>query len=341
MEERKTKGSEQGDDRKDAAKERREETFTCNGDGCLVTENAEEMFNLSCDPLRATIGELRQKARCRRCAEQIAEKRNKRLGEPGCGVYPLAQTLRTRERGAGAVPVGGDVQTYVCTEGTCGTQGPAVQMYNLQASLTVTEPEALLPLIRCGKHALEVAAARGRGLCEPGSGVYRLSHTLKRLGIGPARSFQEQQDNEYLKWVLDTKVRREREEREARLRAYAVAYAESSVIDELKQPVTKPVIRSDGERLFCGIPADCCRHDEPAHRFMPVLGEVVGICDLAARVFVEVIKDHEDKHGEDQRYRKLLSTGDLAQARDISARWCGEKATDGDGTRRTRRTGRG
>lgn len=338
MEERKLKGQEQsGDDRKDVAEERQEGTFTCNGDGCLVTERPEEMFNLSCDPLRSTLAELRQKARCRRCAEQIAAKRNKRLGEPGCGVYPLGQTLRTRERGAGAVPVAADAQLYGCAEEGCGTQGPAGDMYNLQASLTVTEPEAMLPLIRCRKHALEVAAARGRGLCEPGSGVYRLSHTFKRLGIGPARSFQEQQDNEYLKWVLDTKSKRERQEREEQLRLYAIAYAESSVVDELNATAAKPMVRSDGERLFCGIPVDCCRRDEPAHRFMPVLGEVVGICDLAARVFVEVIRANEEKHGEDQRYRKLLSTGDLAQAKEIADRWSG----NGDEHRRGRRPGRG
>lgn len=325
-------------DDKDVAEERKEASFTCNGEDCLITERAEEMYNLSCDPLRITLAELRQKVRCRRCAEKIASKRNKRLGEPGCGVYPLAQTLRTQERGAGAVPTVVDPQQYACAEGACEGHGNAQEMYNLQASLTVTEAEALLPLIRCRKHALEVAATRGRGLCEPGSGVYRLSHTFKRLGIGPSRSFQESQDNEYLRWVLDTKAKREREEREARLRAYAVAYAESSIIDEERGTVARPVVRGDGDALFCGIPTDCCRRDEPVHRFMPVMGEVVGICDMAARVFVEVIRDHEEKHGEDQRYKKLLSTSDLSQARQIADRWSEGR---GHEHRRGKRPGRG
>ncbi|HTM68829.1 MAG TPA: hypothetical protein VL426_06055 [Candidatus Binatia bacterium] len=336
MEERKQRSERDG---KDVAEERSEASFTCNGDDCLITERAEEMFNLSCDPLRITLAELRQKVRCRRCAEKIASKRNKRVGEPGCGVYPLGQTLRTRERGAGAVPAAADAQMFVCAQDACGSQGNAQEMYNLQASLSVTEVEALLPLIRCRKHALEAAATKGHALCEPGSGVYRLSHTFKRLGIGPARSFQEAQDNDYLKWVLDTKAKREREEREARIRAYAVAYAESSIVDEKDGTVPRPIVRGEDGQLFCGIPLDCCRRDEPVHRFMPVMGEVVGICDQSARVFVEVHRDHEEKHGEDRRYRKLLSTSDFAQAQDIADRWSG--GSDGDGHRRGSRSGRG
>ena len=333
--EKRTKGTERSDDQKDVAQVR-EQTFTCNGDdGCLVTERAEEMFNLSCDPLRNTLAELRQKARCRRCAEQIAAKRNKRLGEPGCGVYPLGQTLRTMERGAGAVPAGVDAPTYGCGEDACVSKGPAQEMYNLQASLTVVEIEALRPLIRCRKHALDAAAARGRGLCEPGSGVYRLSHTLKRIGGGPARSIREQTDNEYLKWVLEGQARRGREERELRIKAYAVAYAESPLLDELSPGTGKPQPTGNGDGLFCGIPVDCCRHDAPVRRFMTVMGEIVGVCDMSARIFIEVHRDHERVNGEDQRYRRLLSTADYGQAKDIASRWLGSEGRGG------RRSGRG
>lgn len=333
--EKEKKGTAGSDDRKGVATEVRERTFTCNGDGCLVTERAEEMFNLSCDPLRTSIAELRQKARCRRCAEQIATKRNKRLGEPGCGVYPLGQTLRTIERGAGAVPAGVDTPSYDCAETGCGSKGPAQEMYNLQASLTTVEVEALKPLIRCRRCALKVASSRGAGLCEPGSGVYRLSHTLRRIGGGPVRSLQEQNDNDYLKWVLETKAVRERAERESRIKAYAVAYAESPLLDELSPKIAKPQPHGDGEQHFCGIPVDCCRHDAPVHRYMAVMGEVVGVCDLAARVFIEVHKDRERAHGEDQRYRRLLSTADVGQAQDIAARWFGREGHGG------RRSGRG
>lgn len=336
----KQKGTERSDVEKDVAKERSEDTFTCNGDGCLVTERAAEMFNLSCDPLRTTMQELRNKVRCRTCAEGIARKRNKRLGEPGCGVYPLAQTVKTMERGAGAVPQDADTTSYACAhEDGCTAKGPAQEMYNLQASLTTVEIGALLPLVRCRRHGLEAAAARGKGICEPGSGVYRLSHTLKRIGGGPARSMQEQRDNEYCKWVLETKARREREEREARLRQYAVAYAESPLVDELDGTVSVPRRRGAQGQLVCGVPVDCCRHDEPAHRYMTVLGEVVGICDMAARVFGEVHQDYAGKHGEDQRYRRLLSTADIDQAQRIADSWTGRER-DARGNSRHRR-GRG
>lgn len=322
-----------GDDRKDVVNEERGGTFTCNGDGCLVTERAEEMFNLSCDPLRVTAKELRPKVRCRRCAEDISRRRGKRLGEPGCGVYPLAQTLKTMERGAGAVPTVSDAPTYGCGHPGCTEKDRAEEMYNLQASLSASSnADTLAPLIRCRRHANEAAVAKGKAVCEPGSGVYRLSHTLKRMGIGPARSLREQQDNEYLKWVLETKNRRERDEREHRIREYAQAYAESSLIDEKDGAAVAPrSIGRDGQ-LYCGIPVDCCRHDAPTNRFMTVMGEVVGVCDLTARIFIDVHKANDG----DQRYRRLLSTGDLQQAYDIAARWSGD---DEDGSRRRRRRG--
>lgn len=337
----KQEGTERSDAERDVAKERSKDTFTCNGDGCLVTERAAEMFNLSCDPLRTTMQELRQKVRCRRCAEDIARKRDKRLGEPGCGVYPLAQTAKTMERGAGAVATDVDAPTYACRhEDGCTGSGPAQEMYNLQASLTAVEIEALLPLVRCRRHGLEAAAARGKGLCEPGSGVYRLSHTLKRIGGGPARSLQEQRDNEYCRWVLETKAKRERQEREVRIRQYALAYAETPLVDELDGTISLPRRRGAQGDLVCGIPVECCRHDEPARRFITVLGEVVGICDMSARVFAEVHEELETKHGEDQRHGRLLSTADIDQAQRIAAAWSDRGQGSRSNARHVRR-GRG
>lgn len=305
-------------------------TFTCTANGCLVTEPANEMFNLSCDPVRTTLAQIRTKVICRRCAEKISERNGRRVGEPGCGVYPLAQTLRAMEHEAEAREKPDLYPTYACKEADCTAKGRASEMFNLPCNLARTELSAIMELVRCETHAAATAKARGKAVCEPGSGVYRLSHTLRMIGAGPARTPRQQHENEYVNWYRQTVAERAEKERDAQVRDYARLYAEESSTDDLHgfrapAPRMEPFADDDGaESLahFCGLPLACCDHDKPASRFITALGKVVGICDVAARIFAEIVGAAGDPH------RKLVAMTDISQAEELAERSRGRRRRD-------------
>lgn len=146
--------------------------FSCASDDCFVTERASEMFNLSCNPNAIDLDGLRKKIRCRRCATRIAQTRDKPLGEPGCGVYPLAQTLKTMASGGGHGKYEVEFETqYACAEHSCTAEGPARSMFNFY-DLANVDPDDVPTAIRCRKHAERYAAERGKALGEAGSGTF-------------------------------------------------------------------------------------------------------------------------------------------------------------------------
>jgi nitrite reductase/ring-hydroxylating ferredoxin subunit len=146
--------------------------YPCAGDDCFVTERASEMFNLSCNPNAIDPDGLQKKIRCRRCAMRVAQTRGKALGEPGCGVYPLAQTLKTMASGGGREKYEAEHETrFACAEHCCTADGAAREMFNFY-DLANVDPDDVPTAIRCRKHAERYAADRGKALGEPGSGTF-------------------------------------------------------------------------------------------------------------------------------------------------------------------------
>lgn len=156
-----------------------ERTYTCAGPMCVTTERAAYMFNLTCDPRKTTYAELLKLIRCRKCAYEIVNAHGRELEEGGCGVYPLRLTLRWISDDNEPIPDG--VPTFGCAQPGCEKRHLPERMYNLAPDRLPTRVEAILPLIRCETHAIEHAIQYGLAPCEPGSNVYRLSHTLKKV----------------------------------------------------------------------------------------------------------------------------------------------------------------
>ncbi len=227
-------------------------------------------------------------------------------------------------------------ERFACKTPDCRNSGYAEQMYNTSCDPMRTTPEKLLELVRCRTCAEAIASEKGKRLREAGCGVYPLLRTLKM--IEESKAVRDRRED-MLKWVEGLKAARkadhdqeqhQRQEEEARaekrerVKSYANAYAESEFCG--LRTVALPAARVEDGRHHCGLPIACCRHDRPAERFISVMGDVVGICRLAAAIFTEVFQEHDGRN--DQRYRKLLSTGDLKQAEKFAAKWLGEEARD-------------
>ena len=230
----------------------RDDRYSCQGDGCVNSGFAEQMYNTSCDPMRVTREKLLKLVRCKTCAETIATGNGKLLREPGCGVYPLLRTLKK-----------------------------------------VDETESVRE---------------------------RREDLLKWVEGLKAAKRSDQED-----------VQRQRQAEEARaarrerVRTYASSYAGSELYGS--RDIVPPAPRLVDGLHHCGLPISCCRHDAPIERFISHMGEVVGICRLAAAIFTEVFQESD---GGDQRFRRLLSTGDLKQAEKFAARWLGENPPEDD-----------
>jgi hypothetical protein len=224
---------------------------------------------------------------------------------------------------------------FKCQATGCGTIGSVEEMYNLSGDPMAMTHEKLLERVRCKVCAEKIASENGKRLREPGCGCYPLCRTLKKLEeVDEVRTRRD----DTARWVEGLKAARkdvvreadkQRQIEEARLvrrekvLQYARRYVESATAgtDAMQLPTT----RLDGDNHLCGLPLVCCRHDQPVDRFITVMGEVVGICRLASAIFTEVFKESD---GSDQRYRKLLSTGNLEQARFFAAKWLGKDTDD-------------
>ncbi len=136
------------------------------------------MYNLACNYRTITVMTLLPLIRCKVCAEALAEETGRDLGEDGCGVYPLTLTLRQMNRREDD-PVPNGVTAYKCGVPDCDIRRRPEDMYNLKIGRTPETIAMVLPFIRCGDHAR--AAAKGKEPCTFGSGVFRLSHTLRWL----------------------------------------------------------------------------------------------------------------------------------------------------------------
>jgi hypothetical protein len=220
---------------------------------------------------------------------------------------------------------------FKCQTPGCGIVGCAEEMYNLSGDPMAMTREKLLERVRCKACAEKIAGENGKRLREPGCGCYPLCRTLKKLEeVDEVRAHRE----DTARWVEGLKAARQNVVREAdkqrqidearlarreKVLQYARRYAESATCGTDAMPL--PAARLDSATHLCGLPLVCCRHDQPVDRFITVMGEVVGICRLASAVFTEVFKESD---GRDQRYRKLLSTGNLEQAQFFAAKWLGE-----------------
>lgn len=155
--------------------------YKCGNPDCVNSHRPElpaYMYNLACNYRTTTEATLLPLIRCRTCAETIASQNGRELGETGSGIYPLTLTLRQmRRREDDPVPPG--VITYECRAPGCGIKRRPEDMYNVGIGRAPDTVEMVLPHVRCGSHAREIAAENGKEPCMPGSNVYRLSHTLR------------------------------------------------------------------------------------------------------------------------------------------------------------------
>jgi len=228
-------------------------------------------------------------------------------------------------------------ERFACKAAGCPNTGLAEQMYNTSCDPLRMTLEKAREIVRCPSCAESIAADKGKRLREPGCGVYPLLRTIKMI---EESSTVRAKREDMRQWVEGLKAAKKadfgqelrqqqdeaaRTERRERLKSYAKAYAESDFCGP--RTVEHPVPRMQEGRHYCGLPVACCRRDRPADRFISVMGDVVGICRLAAAVFTEVFQENDGRS--DQRYRKLLSTGDLQQAEKFAAKWLG-KDTDDD-----------
>lgn len=229
-------------------------------------------------------------------------------------------------------------ERFSCKTAGCGNSGSAEQMYNKSCDPLRTTKEKLLTLVHCRTCAEAIATEKGKRLREAGCGVYPLLRTLKMIEESQAVRAKRE---DMLKWVEGLKAAKkadynqeqrqcqeeaDRAEQRKRIKDYAGDYAESEFCGP--RTVALPASRLVAGRHHCGLPIACCRHDRPADRFISVMGDVVGICRLAAAIFTEVFQERDGRS--DQRFRKLLSTGDLKQAEKFAAKWLGEDADDED-----------
>jgi hypothetical protein len=192
-------------------------------------------------------------------------------------------------------------------------------MFNLACDVRKITEQDLLSLIRCPDCAERLSGAEDPRPGKKGSTLYRLAVTLSRLEGSDDRSRDEQA---YVRWVLKTKAER-------LIRAYAEEYAtlphysDPGLRDSPVLPLPAPVVNRSGQ-LICGLPIDCCGKRREADRFLTVQGEVVGICAKAAAIFFRTFREL----GEDESYRRLLSSKDRKKAESFARYWLGLRRDD-------------
>ncbi len=155
--------------------------YRCGNADCVNAHRPElpaYMHNLACNYRTITEATLLPLIRCRNCAEAVAAQNGRELGESGSGVYPLTLTLRQMNRREDD-PVPAGVPTYECRIPGCGIKRRPEDMYNVGIGRAPETVDMVLPHVRCGNHAREIAATNDKEPCMPGSNVYRLSHTLR------------------------------------------------------------------------------------------------------------------------------------------------------------------
>ncbi|MFA6603863.1 MAG: hypothetical protein WCT10_03405 [Patescibacteria group bacterium] len=224
-------------------------------------------------------------------------------------------------------------ETFKCCTVNCENTGTAEKMFNVSLDpAAATREEILAKKVRCQDCAEKISAERGKRLREPGCGVYPLVRTLAKLtGHDPISAQRldtirwveaKKQEREAARHAADRQQRIEnaRLNREEIIRRYARDYVQMAYNADLAQfPAARHNEHHD--QLVCGLPVNCCRHDLPADRFITVFGEVVGICRLAAQVFLETFKELDDGS---ESARRLLSTRDPESAGHFADEWAGE-----------------
>lgn len=160
----------------------------CGNPDCPNSHRAElpdYLYNIACNYRKVTDAGLLPLIRCRNCAKIIAEQNRRKIGEQGCGVFPLNLTLQQMHRREDD-PIPDGAVTYGCAKEGCKIRRRAEDMYNLGIGRVPENVESVLAhIVLCGDHAREVAALKGKGPCDSGSGVYRLSHTLRWFREAP------------------------------------------------------------------------------------------------------------------------------------------------------------
>lgn len=242
-------------------------------------------------------------------------------------------------RGEGQAAQSSDrAKNYACAEPGCGREGPADQMFNLACNPVRLTDEQLERFIRCPDCAAKIAERNGKRPREPGCGVFPLQRTLAKQTELKGRGDDR---DDYRRWceagaakrqATAGRMRRETEcqERECAIRDYALTYAEAPIYgtDGVERPTA--TYNRDG-RLTCGLPLDCCDHDLPACRFLTFGGEVLGICQTAASVFLKVAHELEERGQDGSR---MLWTSNPDQAHRFASRWHRQDDDDGNGRRR-------
>ncbi len=239
-------------------------------------------------------------------------------------------------RGASQQAAAATEEIFACATDKCGRRGCADEMYNRSCDPLTTARADLLKKVLCRGCAEQLSKQNGKRICEPGSGVYHLNRTLRKMT--ELDSVRARRDD-LAQWVIAKKAERdgaaraqedERRRQSARdngddmIRRYARNYAEAAEVStDSGVAIPKPRLAEDGETHLCGLPIPCCRHDRPVECYITSMGEVVGLCRRAAGLFIEVFRANEDQG--DRGYRKLLWTRDPKKAAYLASRWLGEE----------------
>jgi hypothetical protein len=226
-----------------------------------------------------------------------------------------------------------DSGIFICKN--CGRTGKAEGsgdelMFNLPCNPRKTSRAELIDKLCCAACAAEIAKRRNCRLGEQGCGVYYLRLTLavlpseediaaeklvkkNRPKWPSAQEAREKLDLEYLHWVIESQRRRRFDE----IRSYAEMFAENAF--DGTAGLTLPYARRWIDELFCGLPdvVTCCDREHPVRRYLCFQGEVIGLCDDASKLFIEVRRQHED----DTRYDKLLWFHERERAEQSAAKW--------------------
>lgn len=157
-------------------------TYVCGDPTCVATGTADEMYNLACNPHAVREADIGKLIRCSTCATRLAKQRRVPLEEPGCGLFPLALTLRQMTT---AAPSTDSSLSFLCMEPGCPHRGDAAAMFNIACNTASVGLDGLIEQVRCHDCAIRIAAQRG---CLPGersSRIYPLTHTLSKMPDWP------------------------------------------------------------------------------------------------------------------------------------------------------------
>jgi len=216
-------------------------------------------------------------------------------------------------------------ESFTCNHELCRISGrpnigTADDMFNLPCNPRKLKPEQLLALVVCRRCAGIIASDLGLHVKEPGCGTYPLKHTLalmKEAKDAPKVDYREKRlrdEQDYVAWILSRQKEREEAEAVKKLAPYAERFAFHAHETEASGWLPQAV-EINGNH-FCGLPREigCCSGEQPAERYIGVRGQVVGICRVAALAFLRSYREHP----QDGSYAKLLSTRDLAKAKEMA-----------------------